>query len=998
MRRSRLRANHVFSGVAAFLVAFSVRSASGQYAWVGNCGGTDWYQACTVDDACGPDNDGCLNNWFASHGCGGACPLPFPGAGDAVVISTGVGVSLNGNASVGSLDCQRVFTLNGTLTVNGPASFSFPVFWDGGGMLGAGVTTCTNTLTIGGANTRTLQQRILRNEATTVWSGSGTLDLSNGAEFNNLSSFAIEGDAVMTFSFGNPATFSNNGSIVKQNTAGETLIQGVIFNNAGDVAVNRGTLRLATTGTSTGSFTLVFPWALELNNPYTFGPGASVAGDGVLRINGATVTLASDLDAEGTTHLTSGALIGPGSFAGNVVVWQGVSMTGPGAMVVHDLFINGSAVKTSNGRTITSQGTRWRDDGTIDLINGATFNNTLFMSVEGNGTLTHSTGAASTFNNEGSFTKQTNPGTTLVQDVFFNNPGEVSVQVGTLRLATAGVTDGKFTLAASTAVDMSSGNHTFLPGALVEGAGVLKLSGATLTISGDSTASNVALSAGTLTGGKKLTCSNSLSWTGGTMSGTGTTHNAGLATISGAGLKAISGRNFTNETVTDWTGTGSVDLANGASFENVGTFEAKSDATMTHSAGAIAVFNNSNTGIFRKSGSTGVTLIQDVVFNNLGTVDVQTGTLRLATTGGSSGMFTVAQDATFELGSGSHSFGVGSAVTGSGTMKLSGATISVPADMSAWNVTISAGNVTGSGTLRTKDKLIWTGGKMSGGGGLMPIGQTRIEPTAIATISGGFLKSLQSRTLLNEGVLTWIDAGNLDLSDGAIITNAGTFEVHNDALLNYSFGAAVAFNNAGTFKKLNSSGQTQFVGVPFNNSGQVELETGTLRVLAPYAQGGGSTTIATGAALSSTQPLAFQSGELSGNGTVTGNAQSSGATVRPGTVAGALTISGNYTQSGTGALEIELGGLQPGTEHDRLSVSGTAALGGTLDIRLIDGFTPNVGDRFTVLTCASRSGQFANVKQPASAKFKVEYNAANVTLVAIGVTSTGNATFRALAP
>ena len=79
-----------------------------------------------------------------------------------------------------------------------------------------------------------------------------------------------------------------------------------------------------------------------------------------------------------------------------------------------------------------------------------------------------------------------------------------------------------------------------------------------------------------------------------------------------------------------------------------------------------------------------------------------------------------------------------------------------------------------------------------------------------------------------------------------------------------------------------------------------------------------------------------------------------GANSLPGT----LRIQGNYTQSNTGKLEIDL--ASP-TNYDVLQVSGAAALNGTLEIKLLDGFVPSPSQTFNFLTSGSRSGQFQNV-------------------------------------
>ena len=74
--------------------------------------------------------------------------------------------------------------------------------------------------------------------------------------------------------------------------------------------------------------------------------------------------------------------------------------------------------------------------------------------------------------------------------------------------------------------------------------------------------------------------------------------------------------------------------------------------------------------------------------------------------------------------------------------------------------------------------------------------------------------------------------------------------------------------------------------------------------------------------------------------------------------AGTLTINGNYTQTASGSLDIDLGGTTAGSQYDQLAVSGTATLGGQLDVSLINGFQPALGNTFQPLTFASSSGNF----------------------------------------
>ncbi len=93
-------------------------------------------------------------------------------------------------------------------------------------------------------------------------------------------------------------------------------------------------------------------------------------------------------------------------------------------------------------------------------------------------------------------------------------------------------------------------------------------------------------------------------------------------------------------------------------------------------------------------------------------------------------------------------------------------------------------------------------------------------------------------------------------------------------------------------------------------------------------------------------------------GAFSGNLVNSGGTVAPGTSAGTTTVSGDASFGAASTLDIELGGTAPGTQHDQLQVGGTASLGGTLAVSLINSFVPSPGEHFVVLTYGSRLGQF----------------------------------------
>ena len=86
-----------------------------------------------------------------------------------------------------------------------------------------------------------------------------------------------------------------------------------------------------------------------------------------------------------------------------------------------------------------------------------------------------------------------------------------------------------------------------------------------------------------------------------------------------------------------------------------------------------------------------------------------------------------------------------------------------------------------------------------------------------------------------------------------------------------------------------------------------------------------------------------------------------GGILSPGdTGPGILSIMGNYIQADNGALDMEIGGANPGTGYSQLQVGNLASLNGTLNLGLVDGFIPWNGEEFVILTSAARAEVFLN--------------------------------------
>ncbi len=103
-----------------------------------------------------------------------------------------------------------------------------------------------------------------------------------------------------------------------------------------------------------------------------------------------------------------------------------------------------------------------------------------------------------------------------------------------------------------------------------------------------------------------------------------------------------------------------------------------------------------------------------------------------------------------------------------------------------------------------------------------------------------------------------------------------------------------------------------------------------------------------GGTLEAQSATAFGSGDVyvAASGTLVSNAP------------GALAVAGQYTQLTGAVLELRLGAAQQG----RITVGGTATIGGgTLRVKLQNGFRPAAGDTLTVLGAKSLKGRFESI-------------------------------------
>ncbi len=231
----------------------------------------------------------------------------------------------------------------------------------------------------------------------------------------------------------------------------------------------------------------------------------------------------------------------------------------------------------------------------------------------------------------------------------------------------------------------------------------------------------------------------------------------------------------------------------------------------------------------------------------------------------------------------------------------------------------------------------------------------------------------------NYGTITIVDVGGHWLRINAPFNNYGTVEYGTEpALILYESGThtgsfsgrQLSFSDAGSLKtntfEVDSTITVEVIMIQENHAINLSGEATADKV---YIENGSSVTVNETATVSFGEIIlrggeyivssyTVASGEtFSGAGTIQSNLTNSG-TVSPGSSPGTITVSGDYTQEASGTLAIELGGTTPDTDHDQLVVTGAATLGGTLEVTLINDFSPELGDTFTIMTYGSSTGSF----------------------------------------
>jgi hypothetical protein len=328
----------------------------------------------------------------------------------------------------------------------------------------------------------------------------------------------------------------------------------------------------------------------------------------------------------------------------------------------------------------------------------------------------------------------------------------------------------------------------------------------------------------------------------------------------------------------------------------------------------------------------------------------------------------------------------------------------------AFSTVLTSGAITlETGTTTEISDFGYLGGAtgITNSGGTLQLDGSLANVTSLVTNTAGFIRGTGRFTAgLNNGAAGTIraEAGDRLIVDTVGPTNAGTIELaggtveYSKTLTNLAAGTisgrgifrgsastpgSVGLTNQGVLSF--SAGLTDIYG-DVNNTGSGKIIAGggsTVTFYDDVVNNGSEIRTVTGS-----RSVFF--GDVSGAGPFTG-----GGTVeldgdlKPGNSPANVSFSGNVVIAPTAGTDIELAGTTKGSNYDSLTVAGNVSLGGTLNVLLIDGFTPAAGQSFNIMSAAGGiTGAFDSTNLPTLAgglSLGITYTPNAINLSVIGI-------------
>jgi fibronectin-binding autotransporter adhesin len=900
------------------------------------------------------------SNWVCVVG-GGSCSPPN-GSGVTADIGTASG---SGNIS-------------GTVTVNGPVNLSDGVALGNGAPGGLRVSSAANTLT------------------------AGTLDV--GLSGSGTSTLSISGGGVVMDSFvaiGGSAGSSGSATVTGKGSQWNVSNQFFVGDNG------QGTLSVLSGGKVTSNSAIIGDISGSSGQ-------INVAGMGAQWIDSGAPTIGAS--GHGGLTISSGGIVSTagGTIASNTGSSGSVLVTGSGSQWNDSagLAVNPNGSLTiSKGGVVNSPGGVYNDETGAVLVTGpgSQWTNSTGLGLDGKGSLMISAGGV--VSNSGGVFDGANAVVTGVGSQW--NTGFIEVNTnpnggqGTLTIQNGGGVNslgtgyvGNFGYAGSVAVTGASsswmntnlqigsggnGNLTIQGGGSVvtTAGGFIGLFGSTgtVTVTGAISQWNLSFlevgSAGpnNAFGTGSLTILN-----GGVVNGGGTsigTFGAGTATVGRVGSKLI-----TTNLCVGCAGPGTLLVNGGAAGSSGGT----AGLDIGISTGITGTMTVTDPGTKWSDSSTFVALGQNSGQARLGVQDGATFTTTGELIVGDGGIGTLAI-------SGGQMTDASAAV---GTVSSSSGLVNVSGAGGQWNTTDNL-QIGSSGQVNINTSATAAAGSLTNNGSLS-IG------AGSEFVVNGNLTNFSGSTLTGG---TYTDSGLLQFDGANIVTNAGnvtlngatakiTDQLGTNAFTNFTLNASGG--------KLTLSGNQSLTtaGGSITNSGILTIGLGstltvgngtTTSTPVNFRQVTGRTTvngILASSSSTTTPTLHIIGGFLFGTGTLGyASVVNASGTIKPGdslTTTGILAVTGTYAQEATGILDVAIGGMTVGGQFDQLNVTGTATLNGTLNISLLGGFVPAIGDQFTILNASSVTGSFTTANGTAingTEHFEVTVNANQLVLTVV---------------
>ncbi|HRH51146.1 MAG TPA: Calx-beta domain-containing protein [Panacibacter sp.] len=650
-----------------------------------------------------------------------------------------------------------------------------------------------------------------------------------------------------------------NGTAWVAAVASPTSADGVITILSGHTITNNGTVTVdQVVVNSGGQLTQISP--LTLNN----GTG-------------------DDLNVSGTLYMNSGSITGSGTLkVSGTMGWDG------GSLSVVTTLQNGSTLNLNGGEvilfsTLINNGTINWNAGYLSLNNGTLINNKNFNAVAYN-SLVNQGGGVFTNSSTGIFNELSGTGFTY-SSVAFTNNGTMNFNSGTFQNQGSFTNTGPMVFAGGTF--RSDAPASLNAGTTITGSGAVIQANNTMTI-------NVAVNlpatipltftGGTINGTGSFQINGILQWNGGSLQIPATLQSTATTNLDGGEVIIFS--TFTNNGTVNWNA-GYLSFNNGTLINNK-NFNAVAYNSLLNYAGGI--FTNSSTGIFNELSGTGITY-SSIAFTNNGTMNFNSGTFQ------NQGSFTNTGPMVFAGGTFTSyapaSLNTGTTITGSGaiTQGNNTMTINVAVNLPATiPLTFMGGTINGTGSFQISGTLQWNGGSLQ-----IP---TTLKSSSTTNLDGG--EVIIFSTLTNNGTINW-NAGYLSFNNGSLINNKNFNAVAYNSLYNY--GAGIFTNSStGTFNELSGTGIT-YSSVAFTNNGTMNFNSGTFQNAGSFTNTGPM--VFAGGTFTSYAPVSLNAGTtitgsgalIQGNSTMTINV----AVNLPATIP--LTFTGG-TINGTGSFQI----------------------------------------------------------------------------------------------